>query len=88
MAADGEAARELWKAKYIVMRCSSYRSRGTWNFVREVLAQSFPEEAVSLVSFLWAVCTWSFVPKWKEQLLLIPAGEMAHPRVGALTSFR
>lgn len=65
---------------------------GTWSFVREVLVQSFLEEGASLDSFLWALRTrgfpWGFVPKWKGQLLVIPAGQMAHPRVGALTSFR
>lgn len=45
---------------------------GAWSFTREVLAQPFLQEGVSLVSFLWAVHPWGFpwglVPEWKEQL--------------------
>lgn len=45
---------------------------GAWSFIREVLAQPFLQEVVSLVSFLWAVHPWGFpwglVPEWKEQL--------------------
>lgn len=33
---------------------------GIWSFGREKLVQSFLKEAVSLVSFLWDLCTWAF----------------------------